>query len=347
MLIEKYRPRTFDEIIGQDYAKIVIKSLIEKYRSGEIKVLPNMLFYGPPGTGKTSMAHVIAHELKIPIVEYNASKERGVSFVENTLAPLSKTKGKRIIFLDEADHMSPQAQAMLRRILEESAMIAVKTNGSDMNVFILSANYYWRIIEPIRSRCVQIPFSKIPFEQMVDRLVSIVEKEGIKWENENEFELLAQAIEIIVNEAEGDMRKALNILEKIIISTKGRKLTPEVVRTTLEPEIPNMLFKIIYEGDFFTAVRELEDAIILNKIVPQMFLDRFLKIIIAFTEANKDKLDFESMKKLLIVVDKISSAEHTLIIGGSPLIQLTGVLAVLWTALHSIPNKKQLILRGA
>lgn len=344
MLVEKYRPKKLDEVIGQDHVKAVIREMIRKYRSGETRVIPHMLFFGPPGTGKTTMAYVLANELGIDIVEYNASIERGVEFVEEVLAPLSMRKGRRIIFLDEADYMTPNSQAMLRRILERTAQRSIETKGYDMNVFILSANYIYRIIEPIKSRCIQLPFTKLSDKLIIDRLIDIALNEGIKVENDNDIELVAKAIEIIVRESRGDMRKALNTLERILLSIKSGKLTPEIVITLLEPGLPKKLFRIIInEKDIYSALRELEDSIITNKVDPHEFLHEFSQTIVEFTELNRDKLDVESKKKLLTILCRIRDIEDALIKGASPLIQLSALLVETWSAIHTVPNMNEIL----
>jgi len=139
-LAEKYRPKTFDEFIGQKQVVEGIKEIINKYKSGVIEKtktnnknrteridktetidkMPDLLFAGPPGTGKTSMAYLIARELygdkwKIHFVEYNASDERGIDVVRNEIKQAARSKIGRIIFLDECDQMClhPETEVMV------------------------------------------------------------------------------------------------------------------------------------------------------------------------------------------------------------------------------------------
>ena len=173
---EKYRPRTFDEIVDQEEVKSAVQALL---KSGD---LPHLLFYGPPGTGKTTLALVIARELygekwRENTLELNASDERGISTIRERVKEFARTApmgGKapfKLIILDEADNMTTDAQQALRRIMEQYAGTAR---------FILLANYVSRIIEPIQSRCAVFRFNPLPAKYVIRRLREIAENEGVK-----------------------------------------------------------------------------------------------------------------------------------------------------------------------
>jgi len=194
---EKYRPHTFDEVIGQDEIVGTIKGMLD--RDGDI---PNIRMIGEPGTGKTTVAYLIGQELlkeffEMNFVEYNASNERGVDTIRDVIkSSLHQPMFTpiRVIFLDESDGLTPQAQNMLRKPLEN--------RGSTR--FILSANQDI-FIKPIRSRCVVFEFQPIDKDAIQERLEYIAEQEGLSLNGE---------IEEIARNCDGDMRTAINELQR-------------------------------------------------------------------------------------------------------------------------------------
>src|SRR3989344_4121467 len=159
LFIEKYRPLDFKEVHGQDVIIERVKSMVEN------KNIPHMLFSGPPGTGKTTTALIIAKTLfkdnwKENFLETNASSDRGIDTIRNQVKDFAKTKSMegdipKIIFLDEADALTRDAQNALRRTMEQF---------SDNCRFILSCNYSSKIIEPIQSRCAIFRFKPLAKE---------------------------------------------------------------------------------------------------------------------------------------------------------------------------------------
>ena len=139
--VEKYRPTTLDGYVGNE----VIKNKIEDYlKQGSIQ---NLLFHGVAGTGKTTLAKLIAKNLNCDLLYLNASDERGIDTIRDKIVPFASTMSFRdikIVILDEADYLTPQAQATLRNTIESCS----KTTR-----FILTCNYLERIISPLQSRC--------------------------------------------------------------------------------------------------------------------------------------------------------------------------------------------------
>jgi replication factor C small subunit len=206
MWVEKYRPKTLREIINQ---RDVVNGLSNFSRNPD--AIPHILLSGPPGVGKTTTALSLARELlgefwRSDTLELNASDERGIKMVRERVKefaavmklPTDKENKKmfRIIILDEADEMTPEAQTALRRIIEDSS---VTTR------FILICNYLSQIIEPIQSRCVVFKFKRLSREDVIDHLRSICENQGVKFEE--------KALSTIYDATLGDLRHSINILQ--------------------------------------------------------------------------------------------------------------------------------------
>ncbi len=172
--IEKYRSRNFEDIIGQKTIVKRVKAMVDK------KSIPHLLFTGPAGTGKTSLALVIAKQLygsswRENFLELNASDDRGIDVVRNTIKDFAKTKSIgdvsfKIIYLDECDSLTKEAQQALRRTME---------NYASATRFILSCNYSSKIIDPIQSRCTIFRFKGIAKEDVLEYIENIAKKENL------------------------------------------------------------------------------------------------------------------------------------------------------------------------
>jgi replication factor C subunit 2/4 len=203
--VEKYRPATIDEVAQQEEVCNALRSSLE---TGE---LPNLLFYGPPGTGKTTVALALMQQSfgkgwRERVKELNASDERGIQAVRQQVktfaqlqvgSALEGTKAKfRVVILDEADSMTHDAQAALRRIMEEFVSVTR---------FIIICNYVSKIIEPLHSRCSKFRFTPIDCEFQKKRILHICEKESVK--------VGPSALDSLVKLSKGDMRCAVTMLQ--------------------------------------------------------------------------------------------------------------------------------------
>lgn len=198
--VEKYRPATLDDLVSHTEIISTIHKFIKEDR------LPHLLFYGPPGTGKTSTIKACASLLYGPkyrsmVLELNASDDRGINVVREQIKTFASTRtvfnsGFKLIILDEADAMTNEAQAALRRVIEKFTK----------NVrFCLICNYVSKIIPALQSRCTRFRFAPLQPPQVRQQLERVVVSEKITMTEDGYAALLKLC--------EGDMRKALNILQ--------------------------------------------------------------------------------------------------------------------------------------
>lgn len=203
--VDKYRPQVLDDIVGNNH---IINSLKYFVIHGNI---PNLLLIGPTGIGKTTILMCLAKELlnnkfKTSVLEFNASEEMNIDIVRKKIKLFAKTKislpinRQKLIILDEADYMTSTAQHALRHIMEEYS----KTSR-----FFFACNNSTQIIEPIQSRCSILRLYKIEDNDIIKKLKDICSIENILYDD--------LGIETIASIVNGDLRKAINILQSCAI----------------------------------------------------------------------------------------------------------------------------------
>lgn len=306
--MEKYRPQNLDDIVGQTP---IIKRL-KKY-VGE-KSMPNLMFTGPAGVGKTTTAIALVKTIlgkywRQNFLELNASDARGIETVRNNIKNFCRLKPVnapfRIIFLDEVDNMTRDAQHALRREME----MYTKTAS-----FILSCNYSSRIIDPIQSRCAIFRFAPINGEAIIKRLKYICDHQKIKYQD--------KGLENIVYFAEGDMRKAINILQSC--ASEGEEITEESVYEVVskaKPQDINLMITSALSGDFMKARDLLRETMIVQGTSGEDMITQI------YTDVSKRVYDGKMNSDIYIeLIDAIADCDFRIREGANPRIQLEALL---------------------
>lgn len=199
--VEKYRPKTIDQyVFRDDHQRNQVKSWVKE---GSI---PHLLFSGAAGIGKTTLAKVLCNELGIEefdLLEINASRENNVDTIRDkvinfvSMIPFGPFK---VVLLDEADYMTPNAQAILRGVMEQY---------STTSRFILTCNYPNRIIPAIHSRCQGFHVEKTDQTEFTARVATILAEEGVEFD-----ETTLDTLDTFVKVTYPDLRKCINMVQQ-------------------------------------------------------------------------------------------------------------------------------------
>ena len=303
---EKYRPQKFSGIVGQEDIVKRIEALTNSLN------IPHLLFAGPAGTGKSTIALIIVKELfgkdwKENYLELNASDERGINIVREKVKNFARTKSLgnvpfKVIFLDEADALTPEAQQALRRTME---------NYSATCRFIFSCNYSSKIIDPIQSRCAMFRFKLLERKDIEKYLKRIADEEKLTIE--------ANALEIIYEGSEGDCRRATNILQST--ASISPTVTSELVSTIIsnaKPKDIKVVLDYALSGDFKQAREKLLDVMLKESISGQDVIKAIQK------EIWNLPVEPEIKVKL---TEKTGEVEFRIVEGSDPFIQLESLIA--------------------
>ena len=303
---EKYRPRKFSEVRGQGEIVSKISSFVQQ------KNLPHLLFAGPPGVGKSTLALVAARELfgehwRENFLELNASDERGIDVVRVKVKDFARTKAIgnvpfKIIFLDECDALTKEAQQALRRTME---------NYTSTCRFILAANYSSKIIDPIQSRCAVFRFRPLPKDEVFVIIESIAKQEGLK--------LTKDGSEALYEASGGDCRRLENIMQSC--AAMQDTITTELVfslASMAQPKEIAQLLQTALSGDFVKARNSLLDTM----------LKYGLSGLDAIRQIQKEvwNLELDNRSKVSLI-DKCGEIEFRMVEGADEFIQLEALLA--------------------
>ena len=304
--IEKYRPLKLAEIVGQDE---IVERLSSYVKS---KNIPHLLFTGSAGVGKTTAAVTLAREIfgeswHMNFRELNASDERGIDVVRNQIKQFARTTplgdtGFKILFLDEADALTTDAQAALRRTMESYAQTCR---------FILSCNYSSKIIDPIQSRCAIYRFKPLAPDAIKEEMLRIARREGLS--------VSSDAMDAIVYIARGDMRKAINALQgAAIINHTIDAAKIYAITSTARPEEIEELLNLSISGDFDAAESLLAQLLHERGIAPNELINQCYRALL--------KRDMERGLKVRLI-DHLGETDFRLSEGGDSDIQMEALIA--------------------
>ena len=218
--VEKYRPSKLDDYVGNEHLKNKVSWYIQN------EDIPHLLFFGKAGTGKTTLAKLIVSSIECDFMMINASDENNVETVRNKVKNFASSMGfkkYKIIILDEFDYMTPQAQAILRNLME---------TFSRHCRFILTCNYIEKIIEPIQSRCQTFQITPPTKKDVAIQMSKILKSESVEFDPKD--------LVPIIDSSYPDIRKIINTCQ--LNSLKGK----------LQVDVQNLL-----ENDYKLKVLEV------------------------------------------------------------------------------------------
>lgn len=319
MWAEKYRPKKLDDIVDQ-------KDIVERLKSFvKSRNVPHCIFAGPPGTGKTTAALCLARDLygdvyREHMMELNASDERGIDVVRETVKTFARTKSIgeipfKIMILDESDNMTSDAQQALRRTMERY---------TETCRFIMCANYSGKIIEPIQSRCAPFRFTFLPREEHDRYLKEIAAKEKVK--------LVPEGLDAIFEVCGGDLRRAINTLQSG--ASLGKPVDAKVVYSITGKASPadvQKMLKVAMDGDFLEARKQLRDMIQKYGVAGSDLIRQIHTEIFRGDVPEKWKIK---------LADIVGEVDYRLVEGADEEVQLSALLAKLVEAGNELKTEK-------
>jgi len=309
--VEKYRPQTLDEIIGHEEVVKRMRDFLDD------ESIPHVLFAGKQGIGKTALVQAFAKEKygadnwRNNVLDINASDESGIDTIRNKVSDyaVQGTIGEhqyKIIFLDECDALSKDAQQTLRRVMEDHA---------DVTRFFLSCNYKSEIIGPIQSRCAPFSISPLGDEDLFHIAKNVADKEGI--------EVADDTLKLMVNAADGDARKLINSMQAAEYEGHIDENGVNVVVSTVNEALVHQIADTAIEGDLDDAMRQLDVEILKDGVPANVLCDTFLKVL------KKKDLPGDVKAKML---DKVAETNWRVMRGANPHVQFHSLLADLHVA---------------
>ena len=235
--VERYRPDTLDGYVGNEHILEKVRIYIQN------EDVPHLLFFGGAGTGKTTLAKIITNQIDCDLMYINASDENNVDTVRDKIRGFASSMGFRkwkVIILDEADYLTPNAQAALRNLME---------TFSKTTRFILTCNYVEKIIDPIQSRCQTFGITPPSKKEVAIRLKEILDLEGVQYEMSD--------LAILVNSGYPDIRRVLNAAQRQIVNGELKIDKTSTIQANYMDEVLNVMKSSNGVKDSFTSVRQI------------------------------------------------------------------------------------------
>jgi len=315
---EKYRPDTLDEVVGNEDSVNKMKRWVDD------DSVPHVLLQGPAGTGKTASIVAFAKDKygddwRNNIIQFNASDDRGIDVVRDDIKRHAQQSpagdySNKIIHLDESDSMTSDAMNALRRIMEKY---------SDQTRFFLSCNFANKIIDPIQSRCVNLPFKRLEDSEIRQILTNIAQEEDIDWE--------VEAFDEIIDYVQGDARRAVHTLQMSVQDGEVSSDTLEFVNLQASQEDIEEMVELAVNG-------EIEEAMNMNirEVQPEVTdHSQFCKDVMTALKKS------ESINKDVrwYMMSQLGDMERNILEGASPEVQTNSFIAKLPVCQYSsIPN---------
>ncbi len=306
--IEKYRPTSFDEVIGQKDSIEKLKAMLKK---GDIQ---HMILSGPPGVGKTTSAVVLAREIFGDVwtqnfMELNASDDRKLSVIQGKVKEFARSKPLgapfKMILFDEADSLTQEAQQALRRMMEEYSATCR---------FLFSVNYQTNIIEPLQSRCAILRFQPLSKQDVFEFIDRLSKNEGLTIDGD--------AKEALESVSRGDLRALTNLLQSLAnVSKVILSHTVYINSGVLDGSKIKEGLKLAISGDYSKA-REVFLSILDKGINTKELVGQIFDII----TSSEDILDKKSRG---YAIEKLAEVDYRIVEGATPFIQFQSFLAFL------------------
>ncbi len=304
---EKYRPKVLDDVVGHEAVVERLKAFVKE------KSVPNMLFAGTAGVGKTTCAIALAKELygegwSRNFMETNASDERGIDVVRSKIKDFARIKPLgaefKIIFLDESDALTPEAQQALRRTMEKY---------THSTRFILSCNYSSKLIAPIQSRCAVFRFGPGSDEAISKYVGRVAKAEGL--------DVTKDGMAAVLLVSSGDFRKATNVIQSVsVLSKKVDEKSVYEVAATLHPKEVKDVLNLALSCKFLDARKKLYDLMINRGLSGLDVIKAIHREILGLDVDDKCKAQ---------LIDKLGEYEFRIVEGGQEDLQIEAFLAQL------------------
>ncbi len=304
---EKYRPKKINDLILDSIISNKINNIVAN------KDIPNIIFTGKSGIGKTSTIHAIARQIypreyHDSIIELNASDDRGIKSVHDTIINFCKRKVEfkegyaqhKLLILDEADNITPKAQRLINSIMEKYPTTR----------FAFTCNNSSAVIESIQSRCIIIRFTKPPIEKFIERIKLICAKESIEYEQE--------ALEYLFEICQKDLRKTLNMLE-LVFRAEGKITIDNILKISDIPsqDTLNQLLGYILAKDVVNVCKIIDNFQIQGYYSLDVLL-HFIQYIENYKNISEDQR--------INLINILSNKSYVMSKSTTTYLQLTGAL---------------------